>query len=215
MNLRIPNRFLVACAGLMVVAAGAAEQLPDLPIPQRTTVSTVGNTSQVLQSIIVPPTAERTVVFSDRGRTYIVGLTSGSVTYLDTGPQPVPPPNPNPNPPAPVPPNPIPPNPAPPDLQPFPLQVFQTFTQNPNIADKPAVAKELDFCIEVTLAVAGGLGQDTQAILKTLGENISLRQLGPKLVGFPLGDLLKSQGSQREQLIQALQDVSTAMRAVK
>jgi hypothetical protein len=59
-----------------------------------------------LPSVVVPPTAERTIVFQDRGRIYLVGSVSGDVKVLDTLPAPNPTPDddptPEPPPPAPV-----------------------------------------------------------------------------------------------------------------
>lgn len=54
----------------------------------------------------VPPTSEKTVVFSDRGRVYIVGVESGTVRGYDNGPAPNPTPDDDdtPNPPPVVPP---------------------------------------------------------------------------------------------------------------
>jgi hypothetical protein len=46
-----------------------------------------------IPSTVVPPTAERTIVFQDRGRTYVVGADSGKVIFLDTSPAPNPTPD--------------------------------------------------------------------------------------------------------------------------
>lgn len=63
-----------------------------------------------IPSTTIPPTTERSVVFQDRGRVYIVGVDSGKVSYLDNLPAPNPtpdddtplPPNPDPKPPSPL-----------------------------------------------------------------------------------------------------------------
>lgn len=50
--------------------------------------------SQVpIPATTVPPTAERTVVFQDRGRVYLVGVESGRVQYVDNAPAPNPSPD--------------------------------------------------------------------------------------------------------------------------
>lgn len=50
--------------------------------------------SQVpIPSVTVPPTTERSIVFQDRGRVYIVGVDSGRVTTLDNSPAPNPTPD--------------------------------------------------------------------------------------------------------------------------
>jgi|JI10StandDraft_1071094.scaffolds.fasta_scaffold448495_2 hypothetical protein len=60
-----------------------------------------------IPSTTIPPTAERSVVFQDRGRVYIVGVDSGKVTFLDNAPAPNPNPLPDDDTEPPVPPTPI------------------------------------------------------------------------------------------------------------
>jgi hypothetical protein len=161
---------------------------------------------QPLPSVIVPPSNERAIVFVDRGRTYHVGMASGSVLYFDTlpGPSPVPIP-------------PIPPTPPSPsvDLTGFPLTVYKHFTEVIR-TDTAQTAAGLGHALDVTLAKAGGLSLGTQAILDDLAATIEQLGLRPNLAGFQLGDLLKASGATtREALIQALKDVKTAIEAVK
>jgi len=44
-------------------------------------------------SVTVPPTSERTIVFTDRNRTYLIGVETGKVQYLDILPAPNPTPD--------------------------------------------------------------------------------------------------------------------------
>lgn len=55
------------------------------------TLALIGQTP--IPSMTVPPTAEKSVVFADRGRIYLVGVESGKVSVLDN----LPPPNPTPD----------------------------------------------------------------------------------------------------------------------
>ena len=161
---------------------------------------------QPLPSVVVPPSNERAIVFVDRGRTYHVGMASGAVTFYETTPLPGPGPEPKPPTPPPVPPSP---------LTGFPATVREAFLALP-ISGNIEVAKSLAHACDVTIAQAGGLSYGPQEIVYALASNIETLGITQRLSGFKLGDLIASQGATtREQVIQAVQDVKTAMESIK
>jgi len=162
---------------------------------------------QPLPSVVVPPSNERAIVFTDRGRTYHVGMASGAVTFYETTPLPGPGPEPKP----PTPPTPVPPSP----LTGFPATVRDAFLALP-IGGNIEVAKSLAHACDVTIAQAGGLSYGPQEIVYALAANIETLGITQRLSGFKLGDLIASQGAAtRKQVIQAVQDVKTAMESIK
>lgn len=163
---------------------------------------------QPLPSVIVPPSNERAIVFTDKGRTYHVGMASGAVTYFDASPTPTPFPIPPPTPPTP-------PTPPAPPLTGFPAIVRDAFVSLP-IVGNIEVARKLAHACDVTLAQAGGLGYGPQEIVYALSANIETVGITSRLTGFKLGELIASQGVEtREQVIKAIEDVRTAMESVR
>lgn len=158
---------------------------------------------QTIPSIPVPPADEPTILFVHYGRLFQVHKTSNKVVVYEAGvpPQPIPP--------QPVPPEPKPPEPQP-DLQGFQRAVYDAYMAVP-LEDRKQTARDLGFCIDVVLAKAGGLSLNSQQIVDELASVIRLKGLDKKLVGFKLGDLLSAQGSDRETIIRALNDVRKAM----
>lgn len=151
----------------------------------------------------IPSRVVRVVEFDDRGRTYRVELDSGRVTYTDGGN--VIPPGPSPEPPKPAP---------DPELSGLALRVNQLFIEK--IGNRPEIANQLIFAIDVTLAKAGGLGLKGQDILNDLRATIDGMKLTPKLAGFPLGDALKiAAGDDSAKIIAALKDAKTGLEAVR
>lgn len=152
---------------------------------------------QPIQGVLVPPSNERSIVFTDRGRTYRVGTETGRVVFTDG----TAPPAPQPDPPG-------------PNLTGFPLDVYRAYMAS-QVADKPETAALLAHQIDVTLAKAGGLSLDAQGIIDDLSGGITQAGLASRLTGFRLGDLLKTQGDDREAILRALKAVQEALRAVK
>lgn len=153
-----------------------------------------------IQGVAIPPSPEASIVFTDRGRTYRVGIETGRVYYVDAGPSP----GPQPNPPAPPAPDPT------IGLTDFQKAVYKAFDASvPD--DKRSAAVDLRFAIEVTLSLAGGLNKPAQEIVDDLSALIRSSGIEKRLGTFKLGDLLASQGSDRETIIRSLNDVKTAL----
>lgn len=166
-------------------------------------VAVVSATASAQAPTSIPSRVVKVVEFDDRGRTYRVELETGRVTYTDGG---------NIIPPAP---DPEPPKPAPvPELSGLALRVNQLFVEK--IGNRPEIANQLVFAIDVTLAKAGGLGLKGQDILIDLRATIDGMKLAPKLAGFPLGDALKiAAGDDAAKIIAALKEAKTGLEAVK
>ena len=96
-----------------------------------------------IQGVSVPPSPEASIVFTDRGRTYRVGVETGRVYYVDAGPSP----GPQPNPPAPPAPDPT------IGLTDFQKVVYRALDASVPDDKRPA-AVDLRFPIEVTLSLA-------------------------------------------------------------
>jgi hypothetical protein len=143
-----------------------------------------------IQGTILPPVAEKTVIFTDRGRTYRVGTDSARVAFTDDQASPLP------------------------QLEGFARQVFEAF-QGAVITDRKRTAEDLHHQIDVTLAKAGGLSLDAPSIIADLADGITRAGLSSRLTGFRLGDLIKAQGDDRESILRSLRAVQQALRAVK
>ena len=164
-------------------------------------VAVVSATASAQAPTTIPSRVVKVVEFDDRGRTYRVDLESGAVTFTDGGSV--------------IPPAPAPPEPTPaPELTGLALRVNQLFVEK--IGNRPEIANQLAFAIDVTLAKAGGLGLKGQDILNDLRATIDGMKLTPKLAGFPLGDALKiAAGDDPAKIIAALKDAKAGLEAVK
>ena len=149
----------------------------------------------------IPSRVVKVVEFDDRGRTYRVELETGKVSYTDGGNV--------------IPPAPEPPKPEPnPELSDLALRVNRLFVEK--IGNRPEIANQLVFAIDVTLAKAGGLGLKGQDILNDLRATIEGMKLTPKLAGFPLGDAMKiAAGDDASKIIAALKEAKAGLEAVR
>jgi hypothetical protein len=154
-------------------------------------------------SVFVPPTSERSIVFSDRGRTYIVGVTTGKVIAVD-GSAPFTPPQP-----------PTPPTIA---LEGFAKTVYDSINAVPVDASKRKQgALALISAVDSAVSEAGGLGTtDPQAIINLLASNAEAAQVNVLLKGWRLGDLLAGANiTTREQLLKAFEELKRGLEAIK
>ena len=158
----------------------------------------------VISSVMVPPVQERSVMFTDRGRTYLVGVTTGKVIVVDgTAPTPTPP---------------APYNPPAPSLQGLSKTVYDSITATTVEGQNRVLgAKALSGAIDSTLSEVGGLGvTDPQSIVNMLASNAEAAQVGTLLKGFKLGDILASANvTTKEQLLKAFEDIKTGLGAIK
>jgi hypothetical protein len=158
----------------------------------------------VISSVMVPPVQERSVMFTDRGRTYLVGVTTGKVIVVDgTAPTPTPP---------------APYNPPAPSLQGLSKTVYDSIAATTVEGQNRVLgAKALSGAIDSTLSEVGGLGMtDPQAIVNLLASNAEAAQVGTLLKGFKLGDILASANvTTKEQLLKAFEDIKTGLGAIK
>ena len=125
----------------------------------------------------IPPSQERVIVFSDRGRVYIVGIESNSVKYLDDT-----------TPPTPTPPVPV--NNLTGQAKAFyDLAVASV----PDQAARQMGAKGLIDAIDATTAQIGGLGLSLEQAVTTLASYAANNAVNRFWVGVKLGDFLDSQ----------------------
>ena len=160
----------------------------------------------VISSVMVPPVQERSVMFADRGRVYLVGVTTGKVIVVDGSA-----PTPTPTPPAPY-------NPPAPSLQGLSKTVYDSIAATTVEGQNRVLgAKALSGAIDSTLSEVGGLGMtDPQAIVNLLASNAEAAQVGTLLKGFKLGDILASANvTTKEQLLKAFEDIKTGLGAIK
>ena len=158
----------------------------------------------VISSVVVPPTQERSVMFTDRGRTFLVGMTSGRVIVVDGSiPTPV------------IPPSPV--NPPAPPLTGISKQVYESIMASPiTPQNRKLGAVALIGAIDSTLSEAGGLGiTDTQSIVNTLANNAEAARVNTLLTGWKLGDLLAGANiTTKEQLVKALEDIKAGLAVI-
>lgn len=158
-----------------------------------------------ISSVIVPPSSERAIFFSDRGRSYMVGISSGRVSVVDgsaPNPGPVIPPY---TPPAPV-------------LTGLSKQVADSINASPIDAQNRVLgAKALVSAIDSTVSEVGGLGiSDLQTVVNKLAVNAEAAQVNTLLRGWKLGDLLSTANiTTMEQLLKALEDIKTGLSAIR
>ena len=190
------NRCIIAATGLiaiLVATVGSADYQVGASAPT------------VISGVIVPPASERSVMFTDRGKTYLVGMTTGRVVVIDgTAPAP-----------GPV----IPPyTPPAPSLTGLSKQVHDSIMASPiEPQNRILGAKALAGAIDSTVNEVGGLGTtDLQAIINTLASNAEAAQVNTLLRGWKLGDILAGANlTTKEQLLKALDDIKTGLGAVK
>ena len=185
--------FSAVVLGLLAFTSGA--------IPEGVVV-VGGQTPTVISSVIVPPTSERSILFTDRGRTYLVGVTTGKVISVD-GSAPFTPPQP-----------PTPPTIA---LEGLAKQAYDSIMASPIDASKRKQGSlALISAIDSAVSEAGGLGTtDPQAIINLLASNAEAAQVNVLLKGWKLGDLLANANiTTREQLLKALEDLKRGLAVI-
>jgi hypothetical protein len=163
----------------------------------------VASSPGVIASVTVPPILERSVVFSDGGRTYLVGVTTGKVIVVDgSAPSPVPPPY----------------NPPAPPLTGLAKQTYESVMALPLEAQNRVLGvAALSGAIDSAISESGGLGiQDAQAIINLLANNAESAQVNTLLKGFKLGEILTgAKVTTREQLLTALGEIKRGLGAIK
>ena len=185
--------FIAFMLGLAVMAGPGPS---DIQVVGASAPSTISST-------VVPPVTERSTIFSDRGRTYIVGLSSGRVTFFDSpSPSPIIPPF----------------NPPNPSLVGLSKSAYDSvMALNLNAQDRVLGANALIVSIEATVSEAGGLGiEDPQQIVNTLAATAEANQVNTLLRGFKLGDLLAGANIKtRDQILTALGDIKKGLEKIK
>jgi hypothetical protein len=124
----------------------------------------------------IPPSQERVIFFTDRGRTYIVGVESNTVKYLDDS--------------APSPPDVNPVNPLTGQAKAFFELVVR---QIPTKQSQQAGARVMIDSIDATVAQIGALGLSLEQAVNTLASYTQAGQMGTIWAGFRLGDWLDGQ----------------------
>ena len=152
----------------------------------------LGQTS--IPSFNVPPVTEVSVVFVDRGRTYVVGTQSGTVKAYDgqeTDPEK---------------------KPVPPHLTGLANEFWSIVTITvPDKIKRKQGAIALDKSIQIAEAQAGALGLDMAQIIGVLAKSADDNGIRTYWAGVGLGDLLASKGYKtREELLIALAEIRKA-----
>ena len=152
----------------------------------------LGQTS--IPSFNVPPVTEVSVVFVDRGRTYVVGTQSGTVKAYDgqeTDPEK---------------------KPVPPSLTGLANEFWSIVTITvPDKIKRKQGAIALDKSIQIAEAQAGALGLDMAQIIGILAKSADDNGIRTYWAGVGLGDLLASKGYKtREELLIALAEIRKA-----
>ena len=152
----------------------------------------IGQTS--IPSFNVPPVTEVSVVFVDRGRTYVVGTQSGTVKAYDgqeTDPEK---------------------KPVPPHLTGLANEFWSIVTITvPDKIKRKQGAIALDKSIQIAEAQAGALGLDMAQIIGILAKSADDNGIRTYWAGVGLGDLLAGKGYKtREELLIALAEIRKA-----
>ena len=152
----------------------------------------LGQTS--IPSFNVPPVTEVSIVFVDRGKTYVVGKDTGTVKVYDgqeTDPEK---------------------KPVPPHLTGLANEFWSIVTITvPDKAKRKQGALALDKSIQITEAQAGALGLDMAQIIGVLAKSADDNGIRTYWAGVGLGDLLASKGYKtREELLAALAEIKKA-----
>ena len=153
----------------------------------------IGQTS--IPSFSVPPVTEVSIVFVDRGRTYVVGTQSGSVKAFD-GQEPQEPEK----------------KPVPPHLAGLASEFWSiVMITVPDKSKRKQGALALDKSIQITEAQAGALGLDMAQIIGILAKSAEDNGIRTFWSGVALGDLLSGKGYKtREELLAALAEIRKA-----
>ena len=158
-----------------------------------------------ISSVIIPPTSERSIVFGDRGKTFIIGVTSGRVIVIDgSAPAPYVPPQP--------------PSPVTPSLTGLAKSVYDSVMALPiDAQNRKQGAIALTSAIDSAISEAGGLGvTDPQALVNMLASNAEANQVGVLLKGFKLGDILSGANvTTKDQLVKAMEDIKAGLKEIK
>jgi len=149
---------------------------------------------QTPASVVVPPITESTIVFTDRGRTYFAGTSTGKVIAIDQSSTPTPP---------------VPSASNIPKIVKDSILAIATL----DAASRKQGAEAMAAAIDTTLSEAGGLNiTDPQAIVVKLAENAELSKASTILKGWKLGDILSGQKiTNKEQLVAALAEVKKGL----
>lgn len=124
----------------------------------------------------IPPSQERVIVFSDRGRVYIVGIETNTVKYLDdTTPPPTPP---------------VPVNNLTGQAKAFYSLITGQITDK---TQQAAGAKVMIDSIDATDAQIGGLGLSLEQAVNTFASYTQAGQMATIWAGVRLGDFLDGQ----------------------
>lgn len=152
----------------------------------------LGQTS--IPSFNVPPVTEVSVVFVDRGRTYVVGTQSGTVKAYD-GQE-----------------TDLEKKPVPPSLTGLANEFWSIVTITvPDKIKRKQGAISLDKSIQITEAQAGALGLDMAQIIGILAKSADDNGIRTYWAGVGLGDLLAGKGYKtREELLAALAEIRKA-----
>lgn len=193
-NIRVAL-FCVTVLGTVAITTGAVLGV------MATDIVVGASAPATIFSVTLPPTSERSVVFSDRGRTYLVGVTTGKVIVVD-GSAPAPPPY----------------NPPAPPLTGLAKVAYDSVMALPvDLQNRTLGVAALSNAIDSAISEAGGLSiQDPQAIVNLLANNSEASQIGTLLKGFKLGDILAGANIlTREQLLAALVEIKRGLGAIK
>lgn len=125
----------------------------------------------------IPPSQERVIVFSDRGRVYIVGIETNTVKYLDDTTPPTPTP------------------PAPVNNLTGQAKAFYDLVASavPDQANRQLGAKGLIDAIDAAVAQIGGLGLSLEQAVTTLASYSANNAVNRFWAGVKMGDFLDSQ----------------------
>lgn len=160
---------------------------------------------QVVPSLVIPASNEPTIVFSNEGKTYLVGQKTGKVAVLDTAPVIVPP------------------LPVDPEIRPNTVNltglakvIYDSMVSAVPAANLKPGAQAMTNALTATLAQVGGLGLKGQKIVEAFATQTKLFEVQKYFAGWTLGDLLQAQGVDTdEKLISALAEAQKAMGAVR
>lgn len=155
---------------------------------------------QAIPSLVIPPSNEPQIVFSNNGKTYLIGQRTGKVTTLDATPAPD---------------YPVPPV-LPTNLSGLAKTVFERFAADVPRANQKEAATGFLNAVNATLAQIGGLGLKGQDQINSFSEMCKTFKVADLASGFKLGDLLQANGIDTDaKFVQALEDIKKAMLEVK
>jgi hypothetical protein len=149
---------------------------------------------QQVPSLTVPPQTEQTIVFSDRGRTYFVGVTTGTVKYLEDR-NPPPDDNPDNN-----------------GLTGRSLEFYKLIKSKVvDPSQRSAGASGLISSIDATVAQAGAISLELSKMVDLLADYATQNQVNQYWTGVRFGDFLSSKEPKTTaDLVAILADVRKA-----